>query len=291
MKNILNYALLLIGMMAIASCDRYEDLKVSQPDFDVYTSSDTYHVGDTVKFIFEGNADLITFYSGEVGDLQLSFASQVRYGSQENQLRVMASSDFKGDYTESGVKSATWDDITDRFLLGVNTTLRPSGVMSITDLVVEGSPLYIAFRYVGEASATATQRNWWVNHFKIDAALPGSLSNIASHTSVDWKFVNFAGNADGAGWGWSADGPGGRLLFDPVGSTIYSEGWAIADPVDTEALQPGGVPIKAVIDSQQKEYHYVFNESGTYIATFEAANVTAFEEKKVVRTISINIKP
>ncbi|MBD1425741.1 DUF5017 domain-containing protein [Sphingobacterium arenae] len=291
MKNILNYAFVLISMMTIASCDRYEDLKVSQPDFDVYTLSDTYNVGDTIRFILEGKADVITFYSGEVGDLQLSFASQVRFGSQENQLRVMASSDFNGDYTESGINTATWHDITDRFLLGINTTLRPSGTASITDLVIEGHPLYIAFRYVGEASATATQRNWWVNHFKVDVALPGSVSNVALHTSVDWKFVNFAGNATGAGWGWSADGPGGRLLFDPAGSTTYAEGWAIADPIDTDALQPGGVPIKAVIDRQQKEYHYVFNQSGMYNTRFEAVNVTALEEKKATRTISITIEP
>jgi len=56
--------LLLLLLCATAACNKK---KVYPLGFDVTTAKASYAVGDTVNFVFSGNPDLITFYSGEQG--------------------------------------------------------------------------------------------------------------------------------------------------------------------------------------------------------------------------------
>lgn len=283
------YGVWLSLLILLMACDRNEDLKVLSPDFNVRVASETYRAGDTVRFLLEGDADLITFYSGEPWSLQASFASQVRFGSQPDQLTFMASSDYNGESTEASVNAATWTNITERFDLAINASQRPSGIQNIKDLLVTGQQLYLAFRYVGQPAPA--QRNWWINDFKVDIVTPSVVTNVLTHTEVDWKFVNFGGNAQGAGWGWSADGAGGRILFDPNGSTSYTEGWAIADALDAGLLEPAGVPIKAMIEPMMPSYEYIFHDPGTYRVRFEAANTSILGIERIFRTVDVTIEP
>src|SRR3546814_3272198 len=82
------------------------------------------------RFDFNGFADSVVSYSGKEGHQyefrnrtemdglahQLSFTSYRQWGTQENTLKLLVSSDFDGEnYYESGINSATWIDITDRY--------------------------------------------------------------------------------------------------------------------------------------------------------------------------------
>jgi len=284
MKNLI-YLLSLV-VLFFSSCDKSMD--IASPDFEASTKSATYKAGDTVTFNFTGNADVITFNSGEKGDLLLSFASQTRFGSQPNQISVQVSTDFNGKYTEADVKAATWIDVSSRFTFGTNTTLVSSGVKSISDLTQSGKPLYIAFKYVGQANTTNTMRNWWINNLSINNALAGTTTNVLVQATADYKFVNFVGNPAGVGWSALADG---RILFDPKGSLAYAEGWAIAKPIEPGGLKSSPAPIKAFIDAQMDNYKYVFFATGVYTVTFEAANANRFDNKKVIRELTITVTP
>ena len=44
--------------------------------------------------------------------IKMSFSSSVQYGIQKNNIAVLVSSDFSGDYSIEGVRAATWKDIT-----------------------------------------------------------------------------------------------------------------------------------------------------------------------------------
>ena len=105
-----------------------------------------------------------------------------------NQLSVLASTDFNGDYSSlAKVKAATWVDITSRFKLGTNATFVASGIKDITDLMVAGKPIYIAFKYVTKPQATNGAIRWWyIQSFAIsslamlDNTIPLTLTDIGS---------------------------------------------------------------------------------------------------------------
>jgi hypothetical protein len=63
--RILSFITILAVPAILVSCKK--DLRPEPLSFNVTTANSTYHTGDTVRFIFSGNPDVITFYSGEPG--------------------------------------------------------------------------------------------------------------------------------------------------------------------------------------------------------------------------------
>lgn len=173
-----------LSLFFLLSCEK--ELLVQQaPDFEVTTTAATYKVGQEVVFKFTGEADMISFYSGQVYNdynfregrvmqfnpegANLSFTSSVQGGTQANQLTVLASSNFNGNYSSlASVKAATWTDITSRFTLGTTATFLASTSKSISDLLVTGKPIYIAFRYVTKPQAVnGLARTWMIQGFTV----------------------------------------------------------------------------------------------------------------------------
>lgn len=171
------------GMFLLHSCSK--EIDVDSPDFDVTTTASSYTAGQPVSFKVTGNAQVISFYSGETlkdyafkdgrsvnvanGGLTMQFSSSLQVGTQTNQLSILASSDFNGDYsTVTSVKAATWTDITNRFTLGTTATFVSSGAppTDLSDLLVAGKPLYIAFRYITKPQATdGLARQYFIQSF------------------------------------------------------------------------------------------------------------------------------
>src|SRR5665647_645429 len=194
----LKYCNMLLGALLIASCSKKIEV-TNAPDFNVTTDSATYKAGQVVTFNIKDNgANIISFYSGEtlheyafkdgrtidvkgVG-ATMAFTSSVQLGTQVNQLSVMASTDFNGDYSSlATVKAATWTDITSRFALGTGTAFLASGTKDISDLMVPGKPIYIAYRYVTKPQATnGLARDWFIQSFAINSL--AILANTASAT-------------------------------------------------------------------------------------------------------------
>ena len=200
------YYSMLAGVLLMASCDK--EILTEAPAFDVTTEATTFKAGQEIKFdIKGGDAHMISFYSGEtlkdysskdgrVIDVKgagatMAFQSSVQVGTQANQLTVLASTNFSGDYSTLGkVKAATWTDITSRFKLGTSTAFLASGTIDITDLMIAGKPIYFAFKYVTKPQvANGLARSWYIQTFA-----------ITSNTKLDNSITLFLADQAGAGF-------------------------------------------------------------------------------------------
>lgn len=190
----------------MSSCK--DNLEISTPVFDVTTAKTTYKAGESIKFdIKGGETHMITFYSGEVlkdyalkdgrvidvskSGITGSFTSSVQLGTQTNQIAILASTNFNGDYSSvAKVKAATWTDITSRFAIGTGSALLASGAKDLSDLVVAGKPLYIAFRYITKPQATnGIARQWFFQSFTLNSNL--KLDNSISLTVANQATAGF----------------------------------------------------------------------------------------------------
>lgn len=280
---------------------------VELPAFEARTEKIEYKAGDSVLFIFSGEPDIITFYSGEPGSeyrykdrtdtepgvVELEFLSRVLYGSQVNNLKVIASNEFSGIYDSANVKNTNWTDITGRFTLasapaGGLSANTPSGKADLTDLVVKGKPLYIGFQYIGEkpAGTSPTQRTWRILDFLLTGTQPGGSPNtLVSHSSAGWLAVDVINKVNK----WAASAA--YIQFSPNSTLEASEDWMITKPIWVTKVAPDkGTAIKDY--SKRKEnFSYVFTEPGTYTVTFVGSNTSAKEVKTVVKEITLKITP
>jgi len=205
----LKYYIICLGLLFLASCSK--DLEVSKaPDFNVTTEANTFKVNEPVTFKFTGGADNISFYSGkpsndyafkdgrviELGNVgaTMVFTSSVQLGAQANQLTVLASNDFDGNYESlESVKEATWVDITSRFALGTSTTFLNSGEKDISDLIVDGKPIYIAFKYLTRPQVdNGFVRTWMIQTFNIKSKELYNDQNVSiiDQTSAGFRIVD-----------------------------------------------------------------------------------------------------
>ncbi|MNE97299.1 hypothetical protein D3C80_1956210 [compost metagenome] len=69
--------------------------------------------------------------SAKPGKNNLSFSTQVMFGAQKNNLTIVVSTDFNGDYTMEGINKATWTDITKMFELADSKEWKKSGKVSL----------------------------------------------------------------------------------------------------------------------------------------------------------------
>lgn len=182
--KILNF---FIGLIIITGCSM--ELEVNEPTFDVSVESTTVKAGQELFFSFTGQTDNISFYSGELlkdyafkdgrtiqvadSGAVVSFTSAVSGGAQQNQLSVLYSTDFNGNYNDlASVKAATWIDITSNFKLGTSATFLASGSFDISGLMVAGKPIYFAFKYINRPQVVnGLARSWMVQNFTV-------LSNV-----------------------------------------------------------------------------------------------------------------
>ena len=109
---------LLLCSLILGACNKVE---VATPDFEVSTLTKSVKAGEELTFQFTGDPDQISFYSGEplsdytfksgrtvsTEGLDLSFTTTVQYGAQKDQLSILYSTDFSGNYTLEDIRKAT----------------------------------------------------------------------------------------------------------------------------------------------------------------------------------------
>lgn len=156
----------------------------------------------------------LCFIQMSVAQTILSFKSSVQYGTQENNLSVVISTDFNGDYAMENVKAASWTDITKEFNLASDKESVEAGKVDISKWTKPGQPVYIAFKYLGQKSSKPTQRSWGISDVSVDG------KNIPIRT---FTIVNAADNHEGATWVQSST----WMRFRSNLSKIQSESWAI----------------------------------------------------------------
>lgn len=309
--NLRIYYIVVTGFLALASCSKDIKLTNGTPDFDISVAGTTFKAGDPVEFLFSGNAGLISFYSGEVlreyafkdgrvepiGTVTLSFTSAVTGGTQTNQLAVVASTNFNGNYNDfPSIQSATWEDITSRFLLGTSATFRASGAGDISDILVKGKPLYLAFKYVTEPQTTAgAARTWMVQAL----SLTGN-TRAGSLLLADMSNANFIINKEVADTSTVPRSSVSTTRVTMLGNNFDAandprhEIWAITKAINIDNIDLGPdrpLPIKGIADPMLRSYSYKFTKEGTYKVSFIAANVNIDEAKEVIKQMEIVITP
>jgi hypothetical protein len=179
--------LILIACSAIwASCSK--TLEPGNSDFEVVSQNSikqpttTFKAGDTVNFVFSGNPDQITFFSGEAGRRyeyrtrtadSTSSIDTLRFwntvtNAGNGSMQLLASTSFPG-YTQINSKDsanvlasypAGWTDITNRGTWSTGSGAMKSNI-GLNDFAAAGKPVFLAFRYV--AAAGTSQSSWNIN--------------------------------------------------------------------------------------------------------------------------------
>lgn len=308
-----------LALMLLAGGCRKQFETVDAVDFEVSTATQTFKVGESVRFHFEGNPDFIIFYSGETGneyafkdkdritetEMTFTFTTTTSSGTPgyPNPARVPIcySTDFSGEYTEEAVRAATWIDITDQFNqptdTGVNDLL--SGDVNISRYYPdEETPLYFSFHYVVDpydASAAGGEGNgrtqWNYKSPQFNGVVGETSEVLYDMASSNWQIV-LASSFEGASS--LPDINTYRVLlrseFTPA---VSRECWAICGPIyKMDQINEGpdhGVGIKAMADASLASYDYIYETPGEYTVTFVGANANVYDRKEVVRTLKIQI--
>ncbi len=307
-------------LLLLSGCNKDSDMMVEAPSFDVidYAVRDGIDsLGNPVQqivFNLEGNADLISFYSGEVFHeytyrdghvidveaLTMSFeyiATLVDNPDPNwDQLSVHATNSFDGTVTEEG---EGWTDITPRFAIpkAADVTARTTTSADISDLLVSGKPLYIAFKYITPPRAVgAGYTTWDIHEFKVNAQTELGVGTVVNQRDAALPLYHFGpDDASTPGRNPRTVSTTTRLRFRAntlEANVPFMAGvWAVSPPIvleneiDLGPDRPTG--IKSRIDPILKEYAYVYDKPGTYKVAFVASNVTTKGEAKVVKELDI----
>jgi hypothetical protein len=299
---------LISALLALTACT--QKLEVSAPEFNVTQEKITARAGEEVKFLFTGDPDLITFYSGEVlhdhvfaagrivktNSLSFSFRSNVEFGKQPDQLSIMASADFNGGATFEDVSAANWTDITNRFVLGTNATYKSSGEADLSDLRVEGKPLFLAFRYVVKnPSLYGTGNVWRIQNFLFTAQTSIGLQTLGNMQNSGFRI--FERKKETAPCRSTISTTTLQLIAPALVDstrTVDTECWIVTKGFDTGDTDYGPdrpVAIKGYADPKMKEAVYIYNAPGNYKAVFAAYNGNTAGRKEVIREVDVEITP
>ncbi len=306
-------ALLALAPCWLVSCTSEEET-VDAPQFTATAPGGVFKVGEPVVFQFEGNPDFITFYSGEAGNAYdyrnqdrigpavptLSFLEHTMAGTQglpnPAYAPIFYSVDFDGDYTEAGVRRATWVDLSRNFNYPTDTNQDvPSGTMYIDDLFPkDGSPLYLMFHYAVQKHTGKNGRTEIrIMNFRINGITAAGTIALYNHQSAGFQFVFAESYLKNNVTQTPAVGSSYLQLRTDFKPLADMEFWTVSDglycPDKVNTGPDMGVGIKAVADPTMTTYSHTYNKPGEYTVTFVAANSKVYGRKEVVREMKITV--
>lgn len=306
-RTIYIYVLLLI--VIISACSK--TMELGQLDFDASIAQETVTAGEEITFDLRGHANIVTFYSGEMGkdyqyregrplalsQPQVSFSSDAWFGTQTGQISILVSTEFNGDYTAENIRASLdageWIDITDEFELPENTGTRQTvanGPFDLSDIITaEKKGMYFVFRNRTTNAGAPTQ--WTFSRFLVTANTVLGRQTLVDISSADWTSAVLG--APGNPGGPSSSGTSVWFPRGSVPDAVY-DNWIITKKIEftDQDLGPDvGEPIKSYADPQLTEFEYTYDVPGTYVATFLASNVNAKAESKVVKQVKVIVEP
>ena len=314
-KHILSF----IGAgLLLTACQK--TLSTGDAGFDVTVNTTTLPAGDTLRFGFTGNPDVISFYPGEPGRRfeyrnrtsadgtpSLRFRTTRANGSQANSLALLVSNDFKGVLvkdtatTISQINSAAWTDISTRASFS-SGTLTPSGTIDLSDFSAQHKPVFIAFKYTGVAGTT--QNKWTIDSFAVTNTLAdGTKYVIANMNAYNSAYTNYGVTTYSPGffackvnnnYNWSV-GSTSLVITGATSAgaaTAPAEAWVIIGPIDLRKVTPdAGVSIKTVSQTPgDLLYMYKYIAPGTYQAVFSGGKISAGESNYSTKSFTITVQ-
>ncbi|QBQ40650.1 DUF5017 domain-containing protein [Sphingobacterium psychroaquaticum] len=326
MMNTYRYVLLFLAVLMGGSCSK--ELKTLAPDFDVQVLQSTAKVGQPIQFDFVGDANIITFYSGEFGNdyhyadkdsiialekLNLSFQNQVRGQGgtapfcQADQFHVLISSDLDltGVAAEDQldkIKQAKWVDLTTKYAwspLNCSSTnpYIAAGVHNIAEHITKNKRNYIAFRYTNRPNTMENGKSaiWRFQALTLSAVTPLGTTVLMTQANAGWKPVYEGGIA-----AWMANAfdlsasSSAVTMRGPLTTTGTYEMWCVSNPfviTDTNLGHNPGVAVKAYIDKPIRSYSYIYKKPGTYEVVFIATNANKDGRSEILRKVQVTVEP
>jgi hypothetical protein len=305
------YFFFIVMLMSNYACKKENRLKLDKLNFNVKASSTEISIGENVNFHFTGDAEIVSFYSGEFlndydfkdgrnlevsGSQTMSFTSAVNQGTQANQLSILASTDFDGNYQSlESIHEADWIDITNRFTLGTVNTFVASGEKDITDLYETGKALFIAFKYNTRSQITfGDARIWMIQDFRINGQTAFGKQQIMNLPESGFRIVDenpttYPARAAVTASRISMQGNEYTENWSPEGFH-----WAISKALYLENLNLGpdrALAIKGSENPMPDVYTYKFSKPGTYKVKFIGSVQNINQREEQIRTITITVNP
>jgi len=225
------YTMLFVGMLMLTACEKtLEEKPVTFNAISTKTNgteSNTFKTTDTIVYQLSGTPNIVTFYSGAVGQRyefkdritavgtpQLQFTSLRANGTQANSLQLLISSDFKGVVaksknitgvvtrdtaaTNANIAAAAWTDISNLAAWSAGTAT-PSGVINLNEFATQNKPVYIAFKY--KAVAGSIQNKWTISALSVNNVLEdNTVYTQANFAASNQSITNYGVNTPGLGW-------------------------------------------------------------------------------------------
>ncbi|WP_233509577.1 DUF5017 domain-containing protein [Pedobacter chinensis] len=289
-----------VMFFSLASCQKTYELG-PQDDFSVETEKTSYKVGEPVRFIVKGKPDNIVFWSGEVGrkyefrkrtavegnSVFLNFNTFAQFGLMpidQSVIKVYVSTDFNGKYEAASVRSATWEDITDKAVLSSGQDQTPSGDIDLSSFAARNKSMAIAMVYKTTVIKPEAQQNRWVvRTFNLRSVnQQGEQTILATMATAGWVAFNFSGPATN----WSITS---AQLLTVRNDTELDDDWVVTKQFNPNSTLPDiGEPIKN-ISQKLTEYTKVYSRAGVYKVTFVATNANLERSTTVVKELELNI--
>lgn len=302
---------LVIATLIFGCAKEYE---VVQPTLKISVSKNTFKVGDTITFDFDGNADFISFYSGEMkndfafaktervyeSENLLSFRMAKYAGVNENCAELKYSKDYTGEETIAAIEAATWTSLNDQFtiplIIGTSANFTNSGDLDIANLFEsDDKPIYFCWFFNTPNNTQRTQCQ--IAEFKIQGVVTSNpaLSGIL-YDFADMGFKMLLNDAFQYDNYTLPNVNGTRILWTGIFNNPSDKfGWAVTKPIFRKSMVNLGldnpISVKIVSDPESASYRYVYTEPGTYMATFVVANSSVYGRQELVKQIEITIEP
>lgn len=318
MKNIF-LILTVFTVLFSASCKKFDNEKALT--FDVSVDATTVKVGDPVTFkITGGDANQISFYSGEVGNdyeyrdkNRIDEIKKVFFSFQTHNVPVghlvypdvMVSTDFNGIYDYDNVSKATWKNLSNLYKWGANgpwqTMWTASGNADITSYLEDGKPFYVAFRVKSDPYPTGTpSRNWRTNgHSMIAETIGGNYVSLADFKGMSWKLVDKYLDPDVISTQSSSTVSTSIMLLGYYNSTSpryrqEAEVWGVSKRHQSGIVNLGpskSVSLKQYTDIPLETHTHYYENPGTYKVVFLASNATISSSSQVIKELEITVNP
>jgi hypothetical protein len=211
----------LLIFLSFNSCTKQNSEQVLDFDVSVLNSAKlpatNFNVGDTVQFVFNGNPDQISFFSGEVGrcyeninrtsdtsnNVVFNFSNTLTNKSNGS-LQLLVSSSFPG-YTQINARDSLsilstypsqWTDISSRATWSTGTGAKSSQI-NLRDFAALNAPIYIGFRYA--ANGKAAQSSWTLSNIGLRHIISNNSYCIDSSSVI--VPTTLPATVESPGWG------------------------------------------------------------------------------------------
>ncbi len=320
MKIVQLYGIILCLLVSIAcNRDNVDDVK-----FNVSIDSPAnIQAGKPVTFRFEGNADYITFFSGEPGNcysnilrdsvtiasMQLECTIKQQYTDNEYRLKEIVhayiSEDFNGEYTLENIQKATWQKVSGLEHGQIAVPLTQNNTTEEVSSTVDWSrfknkSFYIAFQYnafkrnnIPAADGNGRyhmQPRVDINPLKLTRVTEEGIQMVWENAKTDFGFrVIYQNSTQQSNYQVNDGG----LLFQPQKNKEYTDDdvivWMVSTKITPWQIEPDrGTAIKSA-EAYLSSYTHTYTKPGEYKATFIATNANLWDSNRNIKEITINV--